>query len=112
MMFNAFVAFLILLAQLPSTSSIQGRVVVSGGQTGLARVSVELQRAGTNEAPVIASTTEDGRFAFANLVAGQYRLTATRSGYVPRSTGNGSLADRVCRLYSLRASKCATFKFR
>jgi hypothetical protein len=89
MMINAFVAFLMLLIQAPPTSSmsssIQGRVVVSGAP--LARASVELQRVGGTDAPIIAITGEDGRFAFANLAAGQYQLTATRSGYVPAEYG-------------------------
>jgi hypothetical protein len=87
MMITSFVAFLVVLFQGAPAASLQGRVIEAGGQTALPRVSIELQRVGAADAPVIASTSEEGRFAFANLVPGQYRLTAMRSGYVPGEYG-------------------------
>ncbi|HTG72325.1 MAG TPA: carboxypeptidase-like regulatory domain-containing protein [Terriglobia bacterium] len=88
-MITSFVTFLMLLLQAPpaQTASIQGRVVAADGQSALSRVTVELRRAGTNDAPIVSSTNEDGRFVFASLLPGQYRLTATRSGYVPAEYG-------------------------
>jgi len=88
-MITSFVTFLMLLLQAPpaQTASIQGRVVAADGQSALPRVTVELRRAGTNDAPIVSSTNEDGRFVFSSLLPGQYRLTATRSGYVPAEYG-------------------------
>jgi hypothetical protein len=88
-MITSFVTFLMLLLQAPpaQTASIQGRVVAADGQSALSRVTVELRRAGTNDAPIVSSTNEDGRFVFASLLPGQYRLSATRSGYVPAEYG-------------------------
>lgn len=73
-------------AQAP-TASVQGRVVSTSPQNALSKVSVELQRAGTPGAPLVTSTSEDGRFTFTDLAPGQYRLTAMRSGYVPGEYG-------------------------
>lgn len=89
MMVISFVTLLTLLFQaVPrQTASIEGRVVASQTQSPLPRVSVELRRDGSTDAPQVASTTDDGRFAFANLAPGQYRMTATRSGYVPGEYG-------------------------
>ena len=85
-MITSFVILLMLLFQ-DSTASIRGRVTATEVPGGLARVTIELRRAGVNDAPVIASTTEDGRFVFSNLAAGQYRLTARRNGFVPAEFG-------------------------
>jgi hypothetical protein len=88
-MITSFVTLLILLLQ-PApqqTASIQGRVVASDTQSALPRVSIELRRDGSPDAPSVATTTEDGRFSFANLAPGQYRMTATRGGYVPGEYG-------------------------
>jgi hypothetical protein len=91
-MITSFLTLLMLLFQAApaQTASIQGRVVAAPAQNSriaLSKVSVELRRAGTADAPLVASTTEDGRFTFANLAPGQYRITATRSGYVPGEYG-------------------------
>ena len=88
-MTTSLVALLILLLQASpaQTTSIQGRVVDTTRQDALSRVSVELQRLGAAEAPLIASTAEDGTFAFSNLTPGSYRLTASRSGYVAGEFG-------------------------
>jgi hypothetical protein len=91
-MITSLVTLILLLIQ-PApqqTASIQGRVVASETQSALPRVSVELRlmdRDGAAGAPLVAATTEDGRFVFANLTPGQYRMTATRSGYVPGEYG-------------------------
>jgi hypothetical protein len=88
-MITSLVTLMILLFQgAPAqTASIQGRVAATSPQNALSKVSVELLRVGTPGAPLITSTSEDGRFAFTDLVPGQYRLTATRSGYVPGEYG-------------------------
>lgn len=77
---------LLLQAASPQSASIEGRVV-GEGQGGLSRVTVELRRVGTNDAPLITSTTEEGRFTFASLAGGQYRMTARRNGFVPAEFG-------------------------
>jgi len=69
------------------TASVQGRIVAAEGANPLTKVSVELRRLGAADPPLVASTAEDGRFAFSNLAPGQYRLTATRSGYAPAEYG-------------------------
>ena len=74
-------------AQTP-VSSMQGRVVRWGTSEPVAKVSVELRRvsAGT-PAPYVATTTADGAFVFANVPAGQYRIVASRPGYVTAEYG-------------------------
>ena len=88
-MSTSLVALLLFLLQAVAgqNASIQGRVTAAEAPNGLARVTVELRRVGVNDAPLIASTTEDGRFVFTNLPAGQYRMTARRNGLVPAEYG-------------------------
>jgi hypothetical protein len=95
-MITSLVALLMLLLQggPPQTASIHGRVVASSSQNALSKVSVELQREGAPGGPLVTSTSEDGRFTFTDLVPGSYRLTASRSGYVPAEYGQRKPAGR------------------
>lgn len=69
-------------------SSVQGRVVRWGTSDPVAKASVELRPAGAgNPAPYLATTTADGAFVFANVPAGQYRIVASRPGYVSAEYG-------------------------
>ncbi|HET9218288.1 MAG TPA: carboxypeptidase-like regulatory domain-containing protein [Terriglobia bacterium] len=88
-MSTSSVALLVFLLQAVAgqNASIQGRVTAAEAPNGLARVTVELRRIGEADAPLISSTTEDGRFVFTNLPAGQYRMTARRNGLVPGEYG-------------------------
>jgi hypothetical protein len=66
-------------------SSLQGRAVRWGTNEPIAKVSVELQR--NDNAPFIATTNGDGVFVFPNVPSGQYRVTASRAGYVSAEYG-------------------------
>jgi len=62
--------------------SVQGTVIRKGSTEPLSRATVELRRDQENGAVIdSAMTEEDGRFSFAVVAPGRYRLTATRRGY-------------------------------
>src|SRR5437773_40094 len=62
---------------------LQGIVVKKGTNEPLSKATVELRRDQDNAAVLNKLTTEDdGRFLFANVAPGRYRLTVTRRGYV------------------------------
>jgi hypothetical protein len=87
-MTTSFLVLLMFVLQaVTQTASMQGRVTSGETPGGLARVTVELRRIGATDAPLIASTSEDGRFVFTNLAAGQYRMTARRNGLVSAEYG-------------------------
>ena len=70
------------------TASLQGRVVRWGTNEPIGKVSVELLRLQAGEsAPFVTTTTGDGAFVFASVPPGQYRVTATRPGYVNAEYG-------------------------
>jgi len=72
----------------PVPSSLQGRVVRWGTNDPVAKATVELRRVETaNPAPYVATTNIDGAFVFASVVPGQYRLVATRPGFVRAEYG-------------------------
>jgi hypothetical protein len=72
----------------PTLSSLQGRVVRWGTNDPVAKVTVELRRVEAGDpAPYVATTNSDGAFVFASVVPGQYRLVATRPGFVPAEYG-------------------------
>src|SRR5215813_9467849 len=64
------------------TASIEG-VVLRGTNDPLPKTRVELRR-DTAEAGVLDTmvTEEDGRFSFANVRPGRYRIAVTRQGYL------------------------------
>jgi hypothetical protein len=68
--------------------SIQGFVVKLGTGEPVAKavVTVSLFNGGRNQS-YSATTTSGGQFAFQNLEPGQYRLSATRNGYVRSEYG-------------------------
>src|SRR5437763_11206209 len=69
-------------------SSLQGRIVRWGTDEPIAKVSVELLRIGTGTpAPFVATTNGDGAFVFPSVPAGQYRVTASRPGFVNAEYG-------------------------
>ena len=71
-------------ASAPVKGTSQLSVVVSADEPGnrpLRRVSVSIQ-AGEIDVPNIGVTDEEGRVVFRNLAAGNYLLSAMRSGYV------------------------------
>ena len=69
-------------------SALQGRVVRWGTNEPIGKVSVELLRLQAGEsAPFVTTTTGDGAFVFASVPPGQYRVTATRPGYVNAEYG-------------------------
>lgn len=69
-------------------SSLQGRVVRWGTSEPIGKVSVELLRIGAGTpAPFVATTGGDGTFVFASVPPGQYRVTASRPGYVSAEYG-------------------------
>jgi hypothetical protein len=103
-------------ASAPRTGSIVGRVTDESGQplrharvttnlsvgVGLGGRSVQLNDDGSrvvtllpppppprveNEAPPVAFTDNDGRFALSNLDAGRYTIVVRKAGYVPTTYG-------------------------
>jgi hypothetical protein len=69
-------------------SSLQGRVVQWGTLEPVAKATVELRpvEAG-GPPPYVAKTTTDGAFVFGAVRPGQYRIVATRPGYVTAEYG-------------------------
>jgi len=69
-------------------SSLQGRVVRWGTTEPIAKAIVELRpvEAG-GPAPYVATSATDGTFVFDAVRAGQYRIVATRPGYVRAEYG-------------------------
>jgi hypothetical protein len=61
--------------------TVEGRVVRAGTSEPVASASVNLSGIG----PLVAD--DNGRFKFPNVPAGNYRVSATRSGYLPGSFG-------------------------
>ena len=89
------IAFASLLgAQTAGRSSIEGQVVSSVDGTPVRRATVTLQLntghvAMPGQPPLTmlqgqVETDDQGRFAFHDLVAGGYRVTVQRQGFVPR----------------------------
>lgn len=80
--------------QPPPTSTIEGSVVKVGTTEAVPKARVTLSVAQGNGAPQGVTADSEGRFAFRNVAAGQYRLTAARDAYVTSSYGqrgpNGS----------------------
>ncbi len=69
-------------------SSLQGRVVKWGTTDPISKATVELRRVEAGSAaPYVATTAEDGTFAFAAVRPGQYRISSTRPGYVKAEYG-------------------------
>lgn len=67
------------------TFQISGVVVNANSGQPLARTRVGLTPVNGGDAPVPVVTRSDGRFAFANLAAGKYALSALRPGFPPQS---------------------------
>jgi hypothetical protein len=78
----------------PPTASIEGTVVRAGTSDGISRAQVTLTPVQSSAAGQAVIVDGDGKFAFRNLSAGSYRLSATRNGYVSAEYGqrgpNGS----------------------
>jgi hypothetical protein len=69
-------------------SSLQGRVVRWGTNEPVAKATVELRRVQTGlSVPFVATSTADGTFVFTSIPAGQYRVVATRAGFVKAEYG-------------------------
>jgi protocatechuate 3,4-dioxygenase beta subunit len=64
----------------PGSSALRGRVVTPGGQP-IARASVTLMRKDAILPQRTATTDSEGRFGFAALPAGTFRLAAAKDGY-------------------------------
>ncbi len=71
----------------PQTGSIEGRVTDAGNGTVLGGVEILLSRTGVNEAPLLVTTDQSGRFTADDLEPGRYRLAAQRDGYVSQEYG-------------------------
>jgi hypothetical protein len=69
----------------PLSASIQGRVTAADTGAPIRRVEVRaISERGTSR---LATTDGDGRFELRNLPAGEYRLTASKSGFVSLTYG-------------------------
>jgi hypothetical protein len=80
--------------QITPTGSIEGSVVRSGTTDGISRAKVTLTPLQSSVAGQAVIVDGDGKFAFRNLQAGQYRISASKDGYVTAEYGqrgpNGS----------------------
>ena len=84
-----FALLILLLQQSPQpqpTASIEGTVLKLGTTEAVPRAKVTLSQQGSPNSQAITAD-DGGKFAFRSLVPGQYRLTATRDGYVPAEFG-------------------------
>src|SRR5580765_6629232 len=81
-------------SQQTPTASIEGSVVRAGTTDGIARAKVTLTPSQSSVQGQAVIVDGDGKFAFRGLPAGQYRLTASKDGYVSAEYGqrgpNGS----------------------
>jgi protocatechuate 3,4-dioxygenase beta subunit len=91
---NKLLIALLLSQSLPvaqQTGSIEGFVIEAGSGKPIVKAQVSLSRSGTRGEALSATTNSGGRFLFTNVFPGQYRLTATRNGYVRTEYGQRSL---------------------
>jgi len=72
--------------QQPPTASVEGSVLKLGTTEAIPRAKVTLSLPGAGNSQAITAD-DGGKFAFRNLAPGQYRLTATRDGYVNAEYG-------------------------
>ena len=70
--------------QPPATASIEGSVLRLGTTDAIPRAKVTITQPGSSQA---ITADDSGKFVFRNLAAGQYRLSATRDGYVAAEYG-------------------------
>ena len=69
----------------PLTASIQGRVTAADNAAPIRRAEVRaISERGVSR---LVTTDGDGRFELRNLPAGEYRLTVSKSGFVPLTFG-------------------------
>jgi hypothetical protein len=69
----------------PLTASIHGRVTTADSGAPIRRAEVRaMSRSGINR---LATTDGDGRFDLRDMPAGEYRLTVSKSGFVPLTYG-------------------------
>src|SRR5262245_30704133 len=86
------------LALVQTFALVDGIVVRAGTSSPMARAEVTLSQEGTAAPMLTTSTDEAGRFAFRDVLPGEYRLAANRSGYVSRRDhlqSSGSEARRI-----------------
>jgi hypothetical protein len=93
MIFQALVALLFGIFQLPATSAapaqtsfrVAGIVVDGIGGQPLARAAVILTGVGVQDPGATVFTSDDGRFVFEQVSPGKYYLSARRKGYIQQS---------------------------
>src|SRR5262245_48244608 len=85
----------VLSAQKPTPASLEGIAVQSDTNTPVAGATVELRT--VTGISISATTERDGSFALRDIQPGQYRLLASRSGYVRAEYGSEktSLAETI-----------------
>jgi len=90
---NLIAGILLFIAQ-AQPAFVEGVVVTMGSGELLAGARVDLHpEKGAGDVPpreYIATTSRDGKFTLQGVVPGRYRLTATRTGYVPAEFGQRS----------------------
>ncbi len=73
------------LAPPPQSFRISGTVVDALGGQPLARAQVSIDLQTERDSTLTTTTSDDGRFAFGNLAAGTYALSARRKGYTDQA---------------------------
>ena len=99
-----FLAFIVGIQQPTPAASVAGIVLDSVNQRPLAKATVELRQTGSADEPYTLTTSNDGKFAFVNLVPGQYQLIALRGGYTRAEFGQRT-ANGPSQTLSLTASQ-------
>jgi hypothetical protein len=74
-------------AQQRPLAKIQGIVLKAGSNDALSKATVRLERSDSAATPHVTTTGADGRFFFPEIEPGEYRLIATRDGYVQSEYG-------------------------
>ena len=79
----------LVFTQQPGPSSVDGVVVKAGTSEPVAKATVELRMLGDNPgAAAVMTTGSDGRFSFAGIPSGRYRVQVSRSGYLNSSAAS------------------------
>ena len=79
---NVLLAAILMLQSTTATGSINGTVVRAGTSLQVPLESARVELSGGPGLPIVVRTDLHGRFAFASLLPGSYRLRVTKDGYL------------------------------
>lgn len=79
---NVFFAAILMLQSTTATGSVSGTVARAGTSLQAPLDSARVELSGGPGLPIVVRTDAHGRFAFANLLPGSYRLSVAKDGYI------------------------------